>query len=618
MMRIPSYIYRSRHGVYFFRIVVPKALRETFNGRTEIRRSLHTRKLREALEVARPLALQAIAAFEQVGLPMTPPEPTVADILAKAQAGDVRELKSTKTITLPDGTTHTYALETDSNDPAEIAAFERQVAIEREDMKEAERRYREKALEVPEAMLAYQEQQRREMAAFKVEQLSLAQAREDQGSTKAAAKARTPAQQEDGEVITPYVFDPDNVLSRRWAEFKALHGVNWTAGRTDPANEQRFDRFRTWWGKDDDIRAITRDVINKFILYLKTECPVENGTRRGHKGLGHRTVDNHTSTVSTFLQWAQDKGYFPDDRRLPTDGQTLVSKSARRKSSIKANPPYTLSQLQRIFDPKRYDFKLAHHWWPPLIALFTGARRQEIAQLVVDDFTVVNGIHAMSITDLGDDERRSVKSQASRRSIPVHPELIRMGLIDYIADVKALNVGTSIFPGISFNKYDEKGNAVGTAWGRYLKACGLDNGRSPTYHSFRASAVELLKANKVDFDMRCQMVGHESGHVSEEYTGYKFTVADIMELGIPKFVFQGLDLSGLQYRPHQFDASNRKEAPKAAQRDEDIAAKLERRSARKFVGFDDGRPVFRDPKDIKPLSVSIRTKRKPRSSENPG
>lgn len=44
-MRIPAHLRRSRHGIYYFRITVPLAIRETFGGRSEIKSSLHTRNL---------------------------------------------------------------------------------------------------------------------------------------------------------------------------------------------------------------------------------------------------------------------------------------------------------------------------------------------------------------------------------------------------------------------------------------------------------------------------------------------------------------------------------------------------------------------------------------------
>jgi hypothetical protein len=579
MMRIPSYIQRSRHGIYFFRIVVPKALRETVNGRWEIKHSLQTRDLREALRVARPLALQAFELFERLGGGMSKTTPSIQDILAKAQSGQLRDLRATKTITLPDGTKHTYDVQTDSSDPAEIAAFERQVEQERAELRAAEERYRAQA-PTSEAMLAYQRKDQEEMEAFK-RQL------EAERAERAAAKAAPKADEQD-EPPLKFTPDPENTASRRWAEYVTLTGgVNWTANRTVVANGKKFQEFLDWWGRDEDIRAIDRNLYNKFLIYLTTKKVVNAGKKSERKGADARYADNYTSVINTFLQWAQNKGYFPDDRRLPTDGQTLVSKKARVARSAKANPEYMPHQLQRLFDPKQYQFKLAHHFWPPLIALFTGGRRREIAQLLVHDFRVIDGIPAISIDDLGDEDKE-IKSAASKRIIPVHPELISLGLLDYVEDVKALNLGDELFPGIGVNGHGEKGNAVGQAWRRHKAAVGMEGDSDPTYHSFRATAIGVLKANGVPFDMRCQLVGHELNHVSQSYDRNPYTVKQLMEQGIPKLVYEGLVLSGLAYKRHQFDQSNIKEAAKTKKREAQVKkrakAKAEKNASKLELG----------------------------------
>ena len=47
---------------------------------------------------------------------------------------------------------------------------------------------------------------------------------------------------------------------------------------------------------------------------------------------------------------------------------------------------FSEDDLTRIFDPDTYKSrKLPHSFWPPLLALQTGARYNEIAQLYLDD-----------------------------------------------------------------------------------------------------------------------------------------------------------------------------------------------------------------------------------------
>ncbi|MFN9708362.1 MAG: site-specific integrase, partial [Burkholderiales bacterium] len=312
--------------------------------------------------------------------------------------------------------------------------------------------------------------------------------------------------------------------------------------------------------------------VNQFIKYLLNDKEVEAGDRSGDDGLGHRSVDNHTDVVAGFLQWARNKGYYPQNVRLPTDGQRIFSKKARKAATGAANPIHTIGQLQTLFDPKKFHPNEAHHFWPPLIALFAGTRRREVAQLLLSDFYVKDGIQAMSINIL-EDEDKSVKSAAAIRVIPVHPELINLGLLDYLQDVKALGLGPEVFPGIGINADGEKGNAIGNYWRGHMKKLGLFNSRSPTFHSFRATALQELKDRGVEWEMRCQLAGHDIDHVSEAYNPNKFSLQRLWDEGIPKLCYEGLDLSGLKYQKGRFDLSNRISTEARIKREAVIARK---------------------------------------------
>ena len=189
-----------------------------------------------------------------------------------------------------------------------------------------------------------------------------------------------------------------------------------------------------------------------------------------------------------------------------------------------------------------------------MIALYTGGRRREIAQLLLDDFFLEDGLHAMSINMDGD--TKSIKTSAAKRLIPVHPVLIDLGLLDYLEDVKVLGLTKEVFPGIGANVDLEKGNAIGQAWGRHLVKLGIKEESLHTYHSFRSTAITVLKRANVPIDMRCQLVGHEFDHVAEGYSD-KFTVRELYEQAIPKLVYEGLDLTPLRYVRQQFDGTNR-------------------------------------------------------------
>ena len=57
-MSLPSYVSKSRHGIYYLRVVTPKAIQLAFPKiPKEIRKSLNTRSPREAVVRSRSMAL---------------------------------------------------------------------------------------------------------------------------------------------------------------------------------------------------------------------------------------------------------------------------------------------------------------------------------------------------------------------------------------------------------------------------------------------------------------------------------------------------------------------------------------------------------------------------------
>lgn len=122
-MRLPAYVYRCRHGVYFFRTVVPQELKKALSGQREIKRSLRTRDKRQAVVQARSLALNLYPVFARAaGMSRQPSPPSIDDILARAEA--LRKRTLTRPVVLPDVSTTPCTVKTDSESPRELKAAE--------------------------------------------------------------------------------------------------------------------------------------------------------------------------------------------------------------------------------------------------------------------------------------------------------------------------------------------------------------------------------------------------------------------------------------------------------------------------------------------------------------
>lgn len=234
----------------------------------------------------------------------------------------------------------------------------------------------------------------------------------------------------------------------------------------------------------------------------------------------------------------------------PASGITVsVSREARRRKPY----PFTIAELTLLFNspvfvegerPSGGGGEAAK--WLPLIALFTGARLEEIAQLRVDDIKTEDGVKYFFIG--ADPETQPVKNEQSRRKTPIHPELIKLGLLDYGAEMEKAGQDR-LFPKVTSK--DEKSSTAWSKWfGRYKKKCGI-TGKGKVFHSFRHSAKRALREAKVEKALRDALMGHGFSDDAEEYgvdeEGLGVSLPTLFE-ALSKMRYPGLDLSHLHPR----------------------------------------------------------------------
>ena len=156
--------------------------------------------------------------------------------------------------------------------------------------------------------------------------------------------------------------------------------------------------------------------------------------------------------------------------------------------------PFSLEQLNAIFgsspwmprdsSPKGRPLRS----WGPLIALFLGMRRGEIAQLRTEDVTVVNDVPVILLRD-GDGRR--LKTVNARRMLPVHPELIRLGFMDYVSQRKAIS-SVQLWEGEEPDSRGKWGDGFSDWFQRLLEAKKI-SGRKLGLHSFRHNFQDRLR-----------------------------------------------------------------------------------------------------------------------------
>jgi integrase len=194
----------------------------------------------------------------------------------------------------------------------------------------------------------------------------------------------------------------------------------------------------------------------------------------------------------------------------------------------------------------------------PLLGLFTGARRSELAALTVED--VDTATYAVPVITITEDKKRGkrVKSRASLRTIALRPELLRLGFLEFVSEAKhARGSNAWLFPQIA-------PDAVGTikAWSKWFRRYLEDRGIvSPdkVFHSFRHSFIDALRAGGVYGDLLHALAGHAaskgSARVNEGYGAKqmvrRFSIERIID-AVANAKYPGLDLSQVRRARHRW------------------------------------------------------------------
>lgn len=140
---------------------------------------------------------------------------------------------------------------------------------------------------------------------------------------------------------------------------------------------------------------------------------------------------------------------------------------------------------------------------------------------------------------------RRLKTKQSERFIPVHPRLIELGFLDFVA-VQAKTRGTDawLFP---LAAPGTKGTAAYSKWfGRYIGAHGVTD-TAKVFHSFRQSFIDGV-ANVGD-EIKHALLGWSGGGIPAKY-GAKDKAARFrhrLAEAVGNVSYTGLELSRVAY-----------------------------------------------------------------------
>ena len=265
------------------------------------------------------------------------------------------------------------------------------------------------------------------------------------------------------------------------------------------------------------------------------------------------TVNKQLGAVQAIGAWGNENGIVPDDTPWADPFQKM-----RVEEEQSERAPFVLSELQKIFDDALFT---AHQWpegargaagvWLPLLSLFNGARQAELAGLKVsnvqeDEETGYPLIFIVAERKAG----KSLKNKGSERVVPVHPQLVKLGFLKYVAERKREGEDAWLFPLVA----PVLGRAAVAAWskwfGRYLRKHVGVRDTAKVYHSFRHGFKDALRRATPDEELRDALTGHKGPRsVGRDYGAKEMLTRwgiDILKEAVEKVTYPRLDLSRVQ------------------------------------------------------------------------
>lgn len=340
---------------------------------------------------------------------------------------------------------------------------------------------------------------------------------------------------------------------------------NWSA-KTEAARHTQIKQFLEICG-DKPLNQYTQQDIRDLKVTLRSLPPQSHGKKQfkgmtkaqiaekarelGMEGLSTESVRQIMTSVSMVFGWART------ERRtsLVNIVQPMIPLPSTGGSKRDKRHGFTSEDLQKLFsapvftgvksevDWFRPGYVSMHHtgrFWVPLLGLYAGARLMEAVQLVREDVGCEDGVWFIDINEDDEDETgKRVKNESSIRRIPIHPELVRLGFLEFVETVP---VGSRLFPDIAIGPETQRHRHASKMFNKLLAQVGV-KGPKKVWHSLRHSFEQACRDSRVDSAIMDQLQGHSQKGMRASY-GDGYNLPELNE-GIRSIRYAGLDLSNI-------------------------------------------------------------------------
>lgn len=232
-----------------------------------------------------------------------------------------------------------------------------------------------------------------------------------------------------------------------------------------------------------------------------------------------RTIDGKIGYLKTLLNFGIKQGYLLG--KNPAEGKNLLTKRQKLSGGYLI---FELDEIKNIFTSEYFNLQKEadpDYYYIILLGLITGCRVSELTSINKDQIKKSENNNWFFVI-------RDSKTDAGKREIPIPSLIFESGFQKFI-DLK--NGNEPIFKYIS-REGKGSGNAIGKKFSRHLELLKIQRGKL-VFHSLRKFLNDYFMKNGVEFETRCQYIGHEIESVNVATYSKKFSIDQLFELVNP-------------------------------------------------------------------------------------
>lgn len=234
---------------------------------------------------------------------------------------------------------------------------------------------------------------------------------------------------------------------------------------------------------------------------------------QGLKPMDAVTAEKILRNLSAFFSWAIREEFFvarnPFEKLQPLQ---------EKKGAEEGRRPYDDEALLRIFSSPIYTERMGYdknpsRYWVPLLALYQGARSNEICQIELADVAEEEGTPVIHIRRASEtDQAKRVKTASGERTVPIHPKLLELGFLDFVARQRKAGE-VHVFPDVPISSTGYRSDVFSKWFARFQRKAGVSD-RRMTFHGFRHNFADAARAANIPGEVVEEMCGWSNGKKS--------------------------------------------------------------------------------------------------------